>query len=445
MTSTSPSSTPSGWFLVCIAGPDQGKRLALSSGRFVAGRGARCHLLCDDPDVADEFATLDFDGSHLRVSALTTLTPFIDGHPVNDASLAPGQQLRLGRSVWRIDGPGSTDAVFGFVSRIGDHLSSAAGVERPREWNAREMFADVTKKHADEEIESFFTVGTASTTPSLEAIDATWPKPWIFVRVFGMVLVLYVLFAYAWNQFYNENLIPGLIMIGAVAVPLALLIFFFEVNVPRNISLYQVVKLVLFGGLVSIVVSLFFFQWTNLDNVLGAAAAGIIEETGKGLTLLLVVRKPRYRWTLNGLLLGAAVGTGFAVFESAGYAFRAGVDDGGSAAAMFHSITERGLLSVLGGHVLWTGLVGAALWRVRGDQPFRSDMLVNPKFLRVVAICMLMHMIWNYDGINLPLYGKYVILGAAAWLLVLGMIQDGLKQVRSAQAATSAAPATSTT
>jgi len=301
---------------------------------------------------------LQFDGRSLRIQALSEPGPFIDGHPVADATLAGGQQLRLGRSLWQLDAPGSAESVFGFVNRLGDELSSVAGIEKPREWNAREMFADVGKKHADEEIEAYFTVGTATTTPSLAEIDASWPKPWMFVRVFGLALLLYVGFVLAWKQFENENLLPGLIMIGAVAVPLSLLIFFFEVNVPRNISLYQVIKLLLIGGLVSIVVSLFFFQWTNLTNWLGAAAAGIIEETGKGLTLLLVVRRPRYRWTLNGLLLGATVGTGFAVFESAGYALRAGLDSGTSQ-AIFDSIMQRGFLSVLGGHVLWTGLVGA--------------------------------------------------------------------------------------
>ena len=50
---------------------------------------------------------------------------------------------------------------------------------------------------------------------------------------------------------------------------------------------------------------------------------GVLEETGKALALLVVVGSLRYRWQLNGLLFGAAVGAGFAGFESAGYAFGA--------------------------------------------------------------------------------------------------------------------------
>jgi len=46
-------------------------------------------------------------------------------------------------------------------------------------------------------------------------------------------------------------------------------------------------------------------------------------------------------------------------------------------------------------------------------------------------------MVWNAP-LSIPFYGKFVLLGCAAWLLVLAFIQDGLKQVREAQAAEAA-------
>ena len=296
------------------------------------------------------------------------------------------------------------------------------------------MFSDVIRRRGDDEIEAYFTVGTSTTTPPLAAVETGWPKPWVFFRVFAAAVLVYLGFVLAWNQFQNLYLIPGLIMTGSVAIPFALLIFFFEVNVPRNISLYQVIKLLVAGGLLSIVLSLFGYQWTGVNgNWATAFGAGIIEETGKALALLLVIRRPKYRWTLNGLLLGATVGTGFAIFESAGYALSAALDT--SAEAMRDVILQRGVLSTLGGHVLWTGLVGAALWRVRGDQPFSLEMVKDKRFLHVFGICVGMHIIWDAP-VSLPFYGKYLILGVAAWLLVLAFIQDGLKQLRTAQSVT---------
>ncbi len=422
-----------GAVLFCLSGPDQGKRIALTTEPLMVGHSLESNLLSDDPDIPDRFATLQFEGTRLRIYAHSSTLPFVDGHTQQDAWLVSGQQVRMGRSVWQFQLAGTGgEGVRGFVNRIGDQISHAAGVEKPEEWNPREMFAEVTKPRTDEEIEAYLTVGTAGTTPTLDQIDARWPRPWVFGRVFLAAVAVYAIFVFGWIQFENENLLPGLMMVGSFAIPFSLLVLFFETNVPRNISMYQVTKLLLLGGIVSIVISLFGFQLTGLDSWLGAAAAGIIEESGKGLTLLLVVRRPRYRWTLNGLLLGATVGTGFAVFESAGYAFRTALDSG--AVAMRSNIMERGILSILGGHVLWTGLVGAALWRVKGDQPFRTEMLTDPRFLRVVAFSMGMHMIWNAPW-DPALYLKYIALGAVAWMLVLGFIQAGLKEVRQAQLA----------
>jgi Predicted membrane protein len=130
------------------------------------------------------------------------------------------------------------------------------------------------------------------------------------------------------------------------------------------------------------------------------------------------------------MLFGAAVGTGFAAFESAGYAYLIGGAYGKS--AMLQSIMTRGVLSILGGHVLWTALIGGALWRVRGDKKFSWEMLWDPRFLRVYALWAGLHMIWN-SPIVLPLYLKFIALGFVAWIALLAYIQSGLRQIRLAQ------------
>jgi RsiW-degrading membrane proteinase PrsW (M82 family) len=100
---------------------------------------------------------------------------------------------------------------------------------------------------------------------------------------------------------------------------------------------------------------------------------------------------------------------------------------------MLHNITERGLLCICGGHVLWCALTGAALWRVRGDKRFDWPMLWDIRFLRVFGLCAAMHAIWDAP-FDLPLDLKYIALGFVVWVAVLSFIQAGLKQVRAAQA-----------
>jgi RsiW-degrading membrane proteinase PrsW (M82 family) len=421
-----------GVLLVCMAGPDEGKRLLLTEGEATVGRATDCHVPSDDPDVAARHVVFFVQGGKPAYRAVGSGVVFLDGQPSPGGPLAPGQQLRVGRSFWELAGGPKDAGVAGWIGRLSDQVTSAAGLERVRGFNVSEMFSEVFRKRAADEIEDYLIVGTRGTTPGLDRVDADWPKPWLFFKAFILTAIAYGLFVFGWNQFHNLNLIPGLIMLGSLAVPLTLLIFFFEVNVLRNVSLYQVLKLMLIGGALSLIVSLFGFQLTNLSQALGPPAAGIVEEIGKAAALLLVINQRRYRWTLNGLLFGAAVGTGFAVFESAGYAFRLGVLIANSSAVMFDVIQTRGILSVLGGHVLWTALAGAALWRVRGDRRFEPAMLGDGRFLRVFAVSVVTHMVWN-SSLELPLYLKHVVLGFVVWVTLLSMIQEGLQQVKAAQ------------
>lgn len=318
--------------------------------------------------------------------------------------------------------------------KMTDHVTDWAGVERLEGFNLGEVFSEAFKKHSRDEVEEYFTVGTPSTTPSIENVDTGWPKPWMFLRTFIGAAALYFIFVAVWNQYYNEKLIPGLIMVGSFAVPVSALIFFIEMNARKNVSLYRVIQLLFLGGILSITISLLFFDITSNVRLdwLGLSIAGLVEEPGKLLALMIVVNITKYRYILNGLLFGAAVGTGFAAFESAGYALSEGLKYE-SSAVMLDSIMTRGMLSPFG-HIVWTAMCGAALWKVKGAQIFRFDMLLDPRFYRVFIMAVIMHMIWN-SSLVLPFYGKYIILGVIAWIIIFALIQSGLKQIMEEKAA----------
>jgi protease PrsW len=312
------------------------------------------------------------------------------------------------------------------ANKLSQRITNAAGVEQLEGFKLGEMFSEVFKKHTDDEVEAYFTVGTAETIPDILDVDTTWPRPWVFLRIFGGAMLVYMGFVQAWQNFQAINLIPGAIVVGSFVVPLSVLIFFFETNVRRNVSLYQVIKLLFFGGILSLIFSLILFRFIAI-NALGASVAGLVEEPGKLLALLLVIYIPKYKYTLNGLLFGAAVGTGFAAFESAGYALTIGITSG-KPQLIFDIILLRGMLAPFA-HIVWTAMSAAALWKVKGDRPFELGMLQDSRFLRVFGIAVFLHMLWN-SPIELPLYGKYVGLGFVAWVVILALIQDGLKQLR---------------
>lgn len=320
----------------------------------------------------------------------------------------------------------TAEPVQGVAKKAVEGISKLTGTEKLEGFSLKAFFADVFKRHGEEAVENFFTVGTAMTTPPIAEVDTSWPRPWLFFRIMVASIVVYALFRIGMNEFHNENLIPGMMMTGVFAIPCSVLVLFVEMNVRRNVSLYQVLKVLFLGGVVSLLISLVMFRVTAAIglNWMGASVAGIAEETGKLATVLLVVRSARYPYRLNGLLFGAAVGTGFAVFESMGYALRSGSLNG-----MIDSIFIRGVLSPFG-HIIWTAITAAALWRVKGARPFAWAMLRDVRFLRLALVSVILHVIWNAP-FELPFYGKYVILGIVGWLIVFSLIQEGLGELRA--------------
>jgi RsiW-degrading membrane proteinase PrsW (M82 family) len=421
----------------CIAGPDGGKRVAITATGVTIGRSTQCNLLSDDPDTAEQHVSFRLADGKVSYRATPPATVFVDGHAAVEGILEPGQQARIGRSTWQLAGSSGENSFSSFIDNIGSTISSVAGVERIQGFDFRGTFSEVFSKHSDDEVEAFFNVGGPTTTPDLAQVDSSWPKPWLFFRAFALSMVVYLAFLFAWNEFTNTNLLPGLMMMGSFAVPFSILILFFETNVLRNISLYQVLKMVLVGGILSLIVTSFLYEFfAKLGSGIGVVTVGIVEEIGKAAALLLVINKLKYRWTLNGMLLGAAIGTGFAAFESSGYAFNY-LWNSGSMQVMTQVIKTRAWLSILGGHVLWAAIVGAALWKVRGDRRFDWNMVTDLRFLRVLGLAVAMHAIWDCN-FEPPLYLKEIVLGFVVWVVILSFVQDGLKQVREEQSAQSA-------
>lgn len=315
------------------------------------------------------------------------------------------------------------------VADVHGRFNKFAGLEKLEGFSIKKLLADVFKYHGQDEVESIFTVGIEKTTPTIDAVDTSWPRPWMFFRALTFSAIVYFLFNIAWETFENINLIPGLMAVGTVAVPISALIFFFEVNVRQNISLYIVIRMVLLGGITSLLLSLLLFN-LPLSNtkILGASVAGLIEEPGKLLTLVIIARSAKYKYKINGLLLGAAIGTGFAIFESMGYAFRALLISGNKD-FMTDIIVLRGVLSPFA-HIAWAAIAGAALWRVKGGHPFSMGMVLDGRFWHLFLVPVILHMLWNAD-FSLPYHIKEISLGVVAWIVILALIQEGLKEIRS--------------
>lgn len=355
---------------------------------------------------------------------------------------------------------------------------SCRRLERPKGFNVLEFFSDVFKRHDDSEIENYFMVGTAKTTPDIFEVDLKWPKPWVFARLLVAGIAIYYVLTALWGYWlgkgqYDILSIPDMLIMGAFAVPLASAVLFFEMNSRRNVSLYQVIKLIVAGGILSLVLTDFFNvarPWLigifGIPEAWQASVAGPVEEAAKLAAVLLIVRGTKYRYTLNGLLFGASVGVGFAMFETAGYALREFLSSFAVALgngtlelarsgklndAAFHGgvyleslkpavtklnevIVLRGLLAPFG-HVAYSAIAVGALWRVKGGERFTWAMLKDARFLGLFAVAVALHAFWNsplFPSDGFP-WIKVAVVVVIGWGLIFSLVQDGLRQIRKEQ------------
>lgn len=321
-------------------------------------------------------------------------------------------------------------------------INTMAGEEGEVDIPLRELFSQVTKKHSTEEREELFVCGTSRTTPKESEMIGEWPRPWLYARVLAMFALVFVGLYFMMAEFHNSNAIPGAIFVGALAVPFSFLVFFWEVNVPRNINIIDVITTFFVGGVLSLVATLFLFEFVDTSDGLtyfGAILVGIVEELGKIIVVAYYIKKKNVKYKLNGLLLGASVGAGFAVFETAGYALRAiipllpymGYRDVWDVIieAMREILLLRGALSI-GGHVIWAAIAGCGLVVAKGTENLNKDHFLDVRFLKFLGLVIALHAVWDMP---IEFGSKYALvqwcMTAIGLVVVFTLINSGLKQV----------------
>jgi RsiW-degrading membrane proteinase PrsW (M82 family) len=452
----------------CISGPDAGKAYVIGMNEVALGRVSGIGQ--NDPQIAENHVALSWQNNVLQFRTLGGKLR-VAGNDVTQGSLSNGQQFQLGASTWQV---GSAPVELGnLLHNLGARLNKLTNTEKLEGFSLTTMFSEVFKGRKPGEIEDYFVVGTSKTTPPLNEVQTGWPKPWFFMRVFIFLAAVYILFSKLIDLFGNPKEVPGLMIIGALAVPLATAMFVWELNTPRNVSFVQVLMLVCLGGVISLIFTEIGNEISHL-GFLGAPSAGIIEEIGKILTVVLVVGRVRYKYILNGMVFGAAIGAGFAAFETAGYALVNGFLIGVTVNAMEHleqlaQLREMvmkthnykilaEIAELIGGsqayqmtfdqlnlrayfapfgHVIWTSIAAGALWRVKGANAFHVKMLFDPSFIRVFLIPVGLHMIWDTDLVQGqgPIVSSLLMLGLGviAWYVAFLLVQQGLKQIKQTQ------------
>jgi RsiW-degrading membrane proteinase PrsW (M82 family) len=227
-----------------------------------------------------------------------------------------------------------------------------------------------------------------------------WLKVLSTAAVFYIVLLAILLLT------VNPVMFPTVVMVGNFMVPVAFVVFLYERRYLSRLTSQTVSLAFLYGGLVGVTAAsiLWALFIKNLDLV-STLKIGFIEELAKILGVVVIVRHKWHDSEMDGLILGAAVGMGFAALESNGYAFAAFLESKGSISSVAQITLFRGLLSPMM-HGTWTAILASVLFRESRDNRF----CINLRVIGAYMFVSIQHSMWNAANMVLDL-GILIALG----------------------------------
>src|SRR5215813_5271089 len=145
-----------------------------------------------------------------------------------------------------------------------------------------------------------------------------------WVRIFLGGLVLWLASVLVTFVTENSNLVPTVILVGSFLVPVTFVAYAFEHRASDTLTEQTIFVGFVYGGILGVLgASLLEAAFLGQQSLASYVGVGLIEEGCKLAVLWFIARRLPEYLTRDGVVLGAAVGFGFAAFETAGYAFNA--------------------------------------------------------------------------------------------------------------------------
>lgn len=259
-------------------------------------------------------------------------------------------------------------------------------------------------------------------------------------RILLLGLLGYFIVAQVLSQTSNTHLVPLEMLLASALVPVVFVVFCWEQNAFADMPASVVGITFASGGVLGLCLAAV-LESELLPKSLAitgitlpiALTVGVVEETAKVASAVWFLRNGRTRSELDGLILGAAAGMGFAAFETAGYGFSAflqgfvlNASSGsllvairGGASSMNHVLLLRMAVAIFG-HGVWTAIICAAIWRERGQSTFRLTGGVATAF----AIAVALHALWDWSPLIHAMGPQAshtsLVLVAVLWYALIG-------------------------
>jgi len=235
-----------------------------------------------------------------------------------------------------------------------------------------------------------------------------WAPPWWAVLLIGLALWIAAVGA----TFVTGNIIvlPTIVLLGSFLIPVTAVVWYLDHDPSPSLSPRRIVSAFIIAGVLGVLVASMLEFWLVYGTgTMGMLKVGFIEELVKGAAIVLLALGLRSYATRDGMVLGAAVGFGFAALESSGYALASlFVVQGQHLVLSLSSVvfTElvRGVLAPFG-HGLWSAILGGVIFHAARNGRLRLTW-------SVVA---------TYIGVSL-LHAAFDIFGGITGYIVISII-----------------------
>ncbi len=296
----------------------------------------------------------------------------------------------------------------------------------PQSVRWRDLISDPRIPHSTMEREQILQTGTLGHQAISTNLYSGWQRPWFFWTVLkaGAILVA-ACFAlvHGCQLFLNTTTqvsVEMLFLIPPMVVPVVLMIFFWEMNVPRNLTIWELLAFFLVGTLLSLGGNALMFA---LVGTAGGPMAALREEPAKllaGIALILYCNKIKGKriYGLTGLTIGAAVGSGFSAFETISYGLHYNLE----------TVMIRVIFAVVG-HTLYSCSYLAALALNSPNSQITAKSFFNQDFLLTFGCSVFCHGLWNVVG--LPLWFRFLITLFLLWYSALWITRKAFREIRT--------------
>jgi protease PrsW len=257
-------------------------------------------------------------------------------------------------------------------------------------------------------------------------------RHWLQIFVSGLFLLFLVERTLVATS--DPNYIPSAILLGAFLVPITFTTYLYERLPDWEVPLSPVAICFIWGGVLGTVVAgTLEYDVMKSLGFLPKLGIGLIEEGAKLILPLVFYFLGRYRSEAAGIVLGVATAAGFAGLETMGYGFVSLLTSKGNLGVLDEVLLVRGLTSPAG-HMAWTGLVCAVLWRERlkaGHATF--NWRVGGAFGAAVSL----HALWDtFASVKSSTFVGFLSITLVSLLIALVSLTILIRRVREARRGT---------